>query len=57
MGADLAYMGTRFINVEESLADDSYKQMMLKVASDIIYNVVSGVNANSFKKFRVCWNN
>jgi nitronate monooxygenase len=48
MGADLAYMGTRFINVEESLADDAYKQMIINSsASDIIYTAaVSGVNAN-----------
>ena len=48
MGADLAYMGTRFINVEESLADDEYKQMIINSsASDIIYTAaVSGVNAN-----------
>ena len=52
MGADLAYMGTRFINVEESLADDKYKQMIIESsASDIIYTAaVSGVNANFLKK-------
>ena len=27
MGADLAWMGTRFINVEESLADEKYKNI------------------------------
>jgi len=48
MGADLAYMGTRFINVEESMADDKYKQMIIdSSASDIVYTAaVSGVNAN-----------
>ncbi len=48
MGADLAYMGTRFINVEESLAEKEYKQMIIESnASDIVYTAaVSGVHAN-----------
>ncbi|MGB2086624.1 MAG: NAD(P)H-dependent flavin oxidoreductase [Flavobacteriaceae bacterium] len=48
MGADLAYMGTRFINVEESNADRAYRQMIIDSnASDIIYTAaVSGVHAN-----------
>jgi len=48
MGADLAWMGTRFINVEESLADDEYKKMIIdSSAEDIVYTAaVSGVNAN-----------
>lgn len=48
MGADLAYMGTRFINVTESQADDSYRQMIIESsASDIVYTAaVSGVSAN-----------
>ena len=48
MGADLAYMGTRFINTTESLADDAYRQMIIESgASDIVYTAaVSGVNAN-----------
>ncbi|MEK9614046.1 MAG: nitronate monooxygenase family protein [Flavobacteriaceae bacterium] len=48
MGADLAYMGTRFINVEESLADEEYQQMIINSkAEDIVYTAaVSGVNAN-----------
>ena len=29
MGADLAYMGTRFINTKESLADEDYKKMII----------------------------
>ena len=29
MGADLAYVGTRFIATEESEADDDYKQMLI----------------------------
>ena len=29
MGADIAYMGTRFINVEESRAEEEYKSMII----------------------------
>lgn len=48
MGADLAYMGTRFINTEESRADDDYKQMIIDSGtSSIVYTAaVSGVPAN-----------
>mgnify|MGYP001947698189 CR=1 FL=1 len=48
MGADIAYMGTRFINVKESMAHDDYKKMILESsAEDIVYTAaVSGVNAN-----------
>ena len=48
MGADLAYMGTRFINVNESMADNSYQKMIMdSKAEDIIYTAaVSGVNAS-----------
>ena len=48
MGADLAYMGTRFINVKESNADEAYRKMIIdSSASDIVYTAaVSGVSAN-----------
>lgn len=48
MGADLAYLGTRFINVDESRADDAYRQMIIdSKVSDIIYTAaVSGVPAS-----------
>ena len=48
MGADLAYMGTRFINTKESMADEGYRQMIIDSgASDIVYTAaVSGVSAN-----------
>tara|TARA_B100001175_G_scaffold156973_1_gene132980 strand:- start:110 stop:511 length:402 start_codon:yes stop_codon:yes gene_type:complete len=51
MGADFAYMGTRFINTQESLADDGYKDMIINSkADDIVYTAaVSGVNANFLK--------
>lgn len=48
MGADLAYMGTRFIATKESLADDRYKRMIVgAVLKDIVYTKkISGVYAN-----------
>ncbi len=48
MGADLAYLGTRFINTRESLAPAGYKEMILaSTAKDIVYTpVISGVPAN-----------
>jgi nitronate monooxygenase len=48
IGADFAYLGTRFINSEESRADDDYQQMIIDSgASDIVYTAaVSGVPAN-----------
>ncbi len=48
MGADIAYMGTRFINTEESAASQEYKDMICSVtASDIVYtDAISGIPAN-----------
>ncbi|WP_343488220.1 nitronate monooxygenase [Allomuricauda sp. d1] len=48
MGADLAYMGTRFINAKESKAPDEYKKMIIEAgASDVTYTAaISGVHAN-----------
>ncbi len=48
MGADLAYMGTRFINTKESRAPEDYKQMIIdSSATDIVYTAaVSGVPAS-----------
>ncbi|MDV7137845.1 nitronate monooxygenase [Maribacter sp. TH_r10] len=48
MGADLAYMGTRFINAEESKATADYKEMIIASgASDVVYTAaISGVHAN-----------
>ncbi|WP_088041849.1 nitronate monooxygenase family protein [Bacillus sp. EAC] len=47
-GADLAYMGTRFIVAKESLADDEYKQMLVDSTHDdiILTDAFSGVKAN-----------
>ncbi len=48
MGADLAYIGTRFIASREARASEEYKQSLLdSTAADIIYsNVFSGVHGN-----------
>jgi len=52
MGADFAYMGTRFINTTEALASDGYKQMIVDSgATDIIHTpAVSGIPANFMSK-------
>ncbi|MFJ4155126.1 NAD(P)H-dependent flavin oxidoreductase [Pseudomonas sp. NPDC089752] len=48
LGADLAYMGTRFIATQESHAQDAYKQMLLDAhAADIVHTpAVSGIPAS-----------
>jgi len=48
MGADLAYMGTRFIATGESTAPPAYKDMIIaSSAADVLYTpAISGVNAN-----------
>jgi nitronate monooxygenase len=48
MGADFAYMGTRFIATTESMAQDEYKEMLVDCqVGDIVYtDVISGTNAN-----------
>ena len=52
MGADFAYMGTRFINTTEAQADPAYKQMIIDSgATDIIHTpAVSGIPANFMTK-------
>ena len=48
LGADAAYIGTRFIAVKESMAPEEHKQMVLAArASDIVYTpAISGVHGN-----------
>jgi nitronate monooxygenase len=48
LGADLAYIGTRFIATEESLASPQYKQMLVdSTVADLRYTAgVAGVAAN-----------
>jgi nitronate monooxygenase len=51
LGADLAYMGTRFIAVTEANAGAQYKQMIIKsAAGDIVYTALfTGINGNYLK--------
>jgi nitronate monooxygenase len=48
LGADLAYLGTRFIATDEGNAPPTYKQMLIDSgAEDIVYtSLFSGVNGN-----------
>lgn len=48
MGADMAYLGTRFLATTEALSPDAQKDMILAAhAADILYtDAISGVNAN-----------
>jgi nitronate monooxygenase len=48
MGADLAYLGTRFIATREALVPDDYKAMIVASrAADIVYTpAISGIDAN-----------
>ena len=48
MGADLAYMGTRFIPTPEANAVDAYKQMIVEsTAADVVYTpYFTGVHGN-----------
>lgn len=48
MGADFAYMGTRFIATMESVASDAYKEMLIEsTIEDILYtDSFSGLSAN-----------
>jgi len=48
LGADFAYIGTRFVATRESLATDENKQMILDCAAqDIVYTpVITGAHAN-----------
>jgi nitronate monooxygenase len=50
-GADLAYMGTRFIATREAMVPQEFKDMILSSsAADILYTpAISGVNANFMK--------
>ena len=52
MGADLVYMGTRFINTTESQAEAAYQKMIIEaVSGDIIHTpAVSGIPANFMRQ-------
>jgi len=47
-GADLAYMGTRFIVATESMANDEYRNMLVKATQEdlLLTDAFSGVKAN-----------
>ena len=51
LGADLAYIGTRFIACEEAHAPENYKQMIIDSrAEDIVYtSLFTGVHGNYLK--------
>ena len=51
LGADFAYMGTRFIATKEANADPEYKKMLEEsVADDIVYSsLFTGVHGNYLK--------
>ena len=51
LGADLAYIGTRFIATKEANADQRYKDMLIESsASDIVYSsLFTGLNGNYLK--------
>ena len=51
MGADLAYIGTRFIATQEANASEGYKEMIVdSSAKDIMYSATfTGVNGNYLK--------
>ena len=51
LGADLAYLGTRFIATRESMAPAAFKDMIVSTnAADIIYTAaISGVHGNFLK--------
>lgn len=52
MGADLAYIGTRFIATQEAHAVDSYKHAIVNAtAADIVYtNLFTGVHGNYIRE-------
>ena len=52
MGADFAYIGSRWLATKESNVDDAYRQAIVEsAASDIVYtNLFTGVHGNYLKK-------
>lgn len=54
-GADLAYMGTRFIATEEALADSEYKSMIVAAGSnDVVVTSAMSGNPASFLSASLC---
>ena len=52
MGADFAYIGSRWLATKESNVDDDYRQAIIEsTAADIVYtNLFTGVHGNYLKK-------
>ena len=52
LGADLIYMGTRFIPTEESMADPAYKQMIIDAGADdlLVSAAITGSRASWLKQ-------
>jgi len=52
LGADFAYMGTKFIAAAESMAGDPYKQMLIEAGpTDLVYTpAFSGIPANMLRQ-------
>ena len=52
MGADFAYMGSRWLATRESNVDDAYRQAIVEsTAADVVYtNLFTGVHGNYLKK-------
>lgn len=52
LGADLAYMGTRFLATKECQVNERYKELLVSsAANDIVYtNAISGIPANFIKQ-------
>ncbi|WP_377705002.1 NAD(P)H-dependent flavin oxidoreductase [Pseudoduganella sp. UC29_71] len=52
MGADFAYIGSRWLATQESNVDDGYRQAIIEsTAADIVYtNLFTGVHGNYLKK-------
>jgi nitronate monooxygenase len=48
LGADFAYMGTRFIGAPETLVSDSYRRMLVRASLDdiVMTKAITGVPAN-----------
>lgn len=51
LGADLAYMGTRFIATQESLVSDDYRHMLVDATVDdiVLSAAITGIPANFLK--------
>jgi len=52
MGADFAYIGSRWLATRESNIDDAYRQAIMEsAAADVVYtNLFTGVHGNYLKK-------